>query len=72
MPKKEVWERPSHAFPPHCTIDLGWSRTVTLNIAQMPSHTKRPFGSRSPLKQTSLPVTYSAETKTAEQGRIYQ
>jgi len=26
----------------------------------MPSHAKRSFGSRSPLRQTSLPVRYSA------------
>ena len=58
--KKEVWESRSHAFPPHCTIDWSQRRTLTLNIVQKPSHAKRSFGSRSPLRETGLPVTYSA------------
>jgi len=51
VPKKEVWEHPFHAFPPHCTIDFG--------IDQKPSHAKRSNGSRNPHRQTRLPITYS-------------
>jgi len=34
-----VWERRSHVFQPHFTPDLGLSRTLAPNIAQMP-HTQ--------------------------------
>ena len=44
-------------FPPHYTPDLGWSRTLTPNIAQMLSHTKSSFSSSNPFRQA---VIYSA------------
>jgi len=52
--KEEVWERRSHLTTPH---NLGQSRPLTLNIAQMSSHAKSSFNSRNPFREV---VTYSA------------
>jgi len=50
-------------FPPHYTTDLGNGRTLTPNIAQVPSHAKASFSSRNLLhveiemKNLNLQVT---------------